>query len=424
MSNFITRVLFVLRKYFFRFVLFSIVTVLVFCIYSYSSSYKSASAILAFTYPNASEGLYPNGTYFNAYNILTNDIVENAISKAGLKGVLNSRKVLDEVTIRPRSNASLITTQFIISYSQGKDDRLGAVGADGLLQLIIYSYIDHFHAIYSNDQLVLNLDLFDQENLEYIDYIKYYNMTLNQLQKYLRAQQDNNKDFVSADGTSFQDLLNIIERYRITSLKGINSIISERGVTRNRNVYLDRLKYRMWKLKNNYEYNRSMHQLYKTILQDYESRLTSVVFVPSLDSSRKFYMSKTKVGLDIYSLNATNYEETAEEIQRQINQANQNSLRISDAENTSMTSENTQRVNEAIATLRKQLDATMNKVRLVEKEFSQYKNHNYVTMRPLEPSFMERTQAKKAVMLAGVLDAVLVIVLAVGKQNKKGKKSK
>ncbi len=45
-------------------------------------------------------------------------------------------------------------------------------------------------------------------------------------------------------------------------------------------------------------------------------------------------------------------------------------------------------------------------------------------MRPLEPSFMERTQAKKAVMLAGVLDAILVIVLAVGKQNKKGKKSK
>ena len=423
MSNFFTRLFFVLRKYFFRLVLFSIVFVSVFCVYSYLSSYQSASAILAFTYPNASDGLYPNGTYFNAYNILTSDIVDNAINKAGLKGILNPYKILEEITIRPRSNASLITTQFIITYNKGKDDLLGAVSADGLLQSIIYAYIDHFHTSYSNDQLVLNLDVFDQENLDYLDFIMYYNMTLNQLQKYLRAQQENNKDFISSDGISFQDFLNIIERYRVTSLKEIKSIVLERGVTQNYNTYLERLQYRIWKLNNSYEYNRNMHQLYKTILKDYESKLTSVVFVPSLDSSRKFYMSKTKVGIDIYSLNATNYEETAEELQRQINQTDQSILMITDADNTSMAAKNKQRVDSAIANLRSHLDATMNKIGLVEKEFSRYKNHNYVTMTPLDPSFTERTNAKKAVLLTGAIDIILIIVLAIGKQNKKGKES-
>ena len=419
MKNLATRVLFVLRKYLWRILIFSIVIMLASCLWSYKVSPRSTSVVLTFTYPNASEGLFPNGSYFNAYDIFTDDIIENGIRNAGLEEMVNTKKLADEISILPRSNASLLTTQFVVTYNAKYDDQLGAVSAEGLLHSIVYAYIDHFHNTYSNDQLVLILNVMDEEKLEYIDCVKYYNSALNQLKKYLRSQQDNNKDFVSSDGTTFQELINILDRYRLTSLKEIEAIITERGVTHDRNAYIARLNYELWDKSNTYTLNRNMQELYNQILQDYESELTSVVFVPALDSNREFYMSKTKVGIDNYSMKVTNYEEAAEEIQRQIDQTSQNINTIKDPFNTSKASVNTKRVDDALATLKEQIDATMNRIRVVEKEYSKYKNHNYVTMTPVVPDFTERIGLKSAILFTVIMDVVLVAVLAFLKREKK-----
>ncbi len=419
MKNLATRVVFVLRKYFGLILIFSIVILLAFCLWSYKASPRSTSVVLTFTYPNASDGLFPNGSYFNAYDILTDDIIETGIRNAGLEEMVNTGKIADEISILPRSNASLLTTQFVVTYNAKLDDQLGAVSAEGLLQSIIYAYIDHFHNTYSNDQLVLNLNIMDEEKLEYIDYVKYYNSALNQLKKYLRSQQSNNKDFISSDGTTFQDLINILERYRLTSLKEIEAIITERGVTHDRNAYIARLNYELWDKSNAYTLNRNMQELYNNILQDYESQLTSVVFVPALDSNREFYMSKTKVGIDNYSMEVTNYEEAAEEIKRQIDQTSLNISTIENPINTSTASVNTRRVDSSLATLKEQIDATMSKIRIVEKEYSKYKNHNYVTMTPVVPGFTERVGLKSAILFTVIMDVVLVAVLAFLKREKK-----
>ena len=419
MKNLATRVLFVLRKFFLWILIFSIVIFLASCLWSYKESPRSTSVVLTFTYPNASEGLFPNGSYFNAYDIFTDDIIETGIRNAGLEGMVNTGKIADEISILPRSNASLLTTQFVVTYNAKNDDQLGAVSAEGLLHSIVYAYIDHFHNTYSNDQLVLNLNVMDEEKMEYIDYVRYYNSALNQLKKYIRSQQNNNKDFVSSDGTTFQELINILERYRTTSLKEIEAIITERGVTQDRNAYIARLNYELWDKSNTYTLNRNMQELYHDILQNYESELTSVVFVPALDSNREFYMSKTKVGIDTYSMKVTDYEEAAEEIQRQIDQTSLNINTIQDPINTSMATVNAQRVDKSLAILKEQIDATMSKIRVVEKEYSKYKNHNYVTMTPVVPDVTERIGLKYAILFTVIMDVALVAVLTFLKREKK-----
>lgn len=421
MREFFTHLLYVLRKHFLMILLISIVLVAIACLVSYLISFRTASYILTFKYPNASDGLYPNGTYFNAYNIFTPEVVDDAIHKAGLDGLVFREEIGEGLTIRARSTPDLITTQFNVTFSQGSDVDLGAVTPEGMLQSILYAYIDFFHSTYSSDQLALDLTLVDKGYLEYTDIIDYYNIYLNQLQKYLKSQQENNKDYVSSDGTSFQDLINIIDQYRLTFLREVEAIISERGVTNNKEAYLDRVKYRLWNLTNKYNYNRQMQQLYNEIISDYEARLTGVVFIPSLDSERKFYMSKTKVGIDLYTLKSTTFEEEAEEIQREINRLNQYIMMINDEETILMDVENTARVDSLLEEFRTRLNATMVDIRRVEKEFSQYKNHSYVTVKPNEPGLIKRTNAKMVVIIVALLDAAFVVVLAIRHQSKKEK---
>ena len=423
MRNLLTKLLYVVRKYFVRLLAFSIVFAVAFCTFSYIRSDSTSSVILSFTYPNASYGLYPNGTLFNVYNIFTEDVIEKAINDAGLTGYVDPDTFADEITIRPRNDASLITTQYIIKYTAGRNDQLGAVSAEGLLHSLIYSYIDHFHNTYSNDQIVLDLDTLDEASPEYVDLLDYYNMALNQLVKYLSTQQANDKDFLSNDGTSFQDLINIIEQYRTTSLSEIRSIVTERGITRDEASYLERLNFRIMNLTNTYEFSHKEQQSYKDFLRNYKARLTSIVFIPSLDLDRGFYMSKTKSGMDTFTLSAMNFEEDAEEIRRQIKQTEQYISKIKSIYNSSAAEANTARVDALIAELRNQLNATMNRIQLVEKEYSRYKNHSYVTLMPLNSSFLERTRAKRAVMYMLIIDAILVLLL-MARQEKKGKETR
>ena len=422
MREFFTHLLFVLRKTLLRVILLSIVFMGIACVISYVLSFRTASAILTFKYPNASDGLYPNGTYLNAYNIFSSEIVDDAINNAGLQGIVYPEEIAEGLTIRPRSSPDLITTQFNVTFEQGRDVELGAVTPEGMLKSVLYAYIDYFHATYSSDQLVLDLDLTNKGYLEYTDIVDYYSISLNQLQKYLRAQQENNKDYVSSDGTSFQDLINIIEQYRLTFLKEIDAIISERGVTNDEEAYLNRVEYRLWNLTNRYNYYRQMQQLYNDIIRDYEGRLTSVVFIPSLDSERKFYMSKTKVGIDLYTLKSTEYEELAEDVQRKINQLNQFVTRSTSEETLETDAENIARVDYLLAEFRTQLGATMEEIKRVEKEFSQYKNHSYVTVKTSEPSLIKRTNLKMIMIIMAILDAAFEIVLAIRHQSKKQEK--
>ena len=422
MSEFFTHLLFVLRKHFLKILLFSILFMSVAGLIFYVLSFRTASAILTFKYPNASYGLYPNGTYLNAYNIFTSEILDDAIRNAGLRGIVDSDEISEGLTIRPRSTPDLITTQFIVTYKQGKDVNLGAVTPEAMLKAILYAYNDFFHATYSSDQLAVDLDLVDQGSLEYSDVIDYYNMYLDQLKKYLSSRQENNKDFVSSDGTSFQDLINIIEQYRIAFLREVEAIVSERGVTNDKEAFLDRVNYRLWNLTNKYNYYRQMQQLYTDIIRDYEARLTGVVFIPSLDSERKFYMSKTKVGIDLYTTKATQFEEQAEDVQREINRLNQYVLMITSEETTAMDAENNARVDALLDEFRAQLKSTMEVIKLVEKEYSQYKNHSYVTVKISEPGLIERTNAKVVVVITAIIDAVILVVLAIRHQNRKEEK--
>ena len=93
---------------------------------------------------------------------------------------------------------------------------------------------------------------------------------------------------------------------------------------------------------------------------------------------------------------------------------------ITDKDNTSTETENETRVEQLIKDLNDELNGMLTKIRAVVKEYSQYKNHNYVTMTPIVPGFSEKINLKKAILFTCVLDLVLIVILSI-RYQKKGK---
>lgn len=93
-------------------------------------------------------------------------------------------------------------------------------------------------------------------------------------------------------------------------------------------------------------------------------------------------------------------------------------------ETTEIEPENTARVDTLLEQFRTQLSATMVDIRRVEKEFSQYKNHSYVTVKSTEPGLIKRTNAKMVVVITAMIDVFLLVVLAIHHQSTKEEKEK
>ena len=64
----------------------------------------------------------------------------------------------------------------------------------------------------------------------------------------------------------------------------------------------------------------------------------------------------------------------------------------------------------------------MEVIKLVEKEYSQFKNHSYVTVKINEQGLIKRTNAKKVVAVIAIIDAVILVVLAIRNKSKKEEK--
>lgn len=181
-----------------------------------------------------------------------------------------------------------------------------------------YAYLEYFYANYTDNLSVLQYEPADLEGLEYRQIASYYNTKLIQLKNYVNGRIDENKSFISDDGITFQDIGARIDNLLQINLANFRSFVTEKGVYKNRQAYVDLLDYKNYKDRNIYSINTKTYGLYKSCIDRYDPKMTGVVLVPSVDKNQDFYMSKTKTGIDHLAEYAVDAEEIAEKKQSDI----------------------------------------------------------------------------------------------------------
>lgn len=88
------------------------------------SNQHSASLNIALTYKEASNGLNPNGSRYNMSDILSDEVLENAISYGGFSGITVA-ELENALDIEPAGSDKdlneLVSTQFILKFKNNKN---------------------------------------------------------------------------------------------------------------------------------------------------------------------------------------------------------------------------------------------------------------------------------------------------------------
>lgn len=287
------------------------ITTMVYGVFNHFELRKSVHAIVALNYSEASQALNSNGTRYNMAEIICDEVVDRAIKKGALENV-TVKQLKNCLVVYPCVQGGVddesqyhISTEFAVEYHASKDT--AHLDTGNVISLITSAYKEYYIEKYT-DNFSLDSEKPDFSEMEYMDIVGYLDKESQAVLNYLYGMSVKNPSFVTENGSTFNSIAGKVYQFKETQInQNLRSLILQNGIVRDRNGYVDRLSYHNKNVDFDRQKNDASYKLCNQAIDMYSEEMTRVVLVPTWDQAGKYYMGRTKVGVDELSVMATNF---------------------------------------------------------------------------------------------------------------------
>ena len=292
-------------------ILVCFITTMMYGVVNHFDLKKSVHAIISLNYSEASQALNSNGTRYNMAEIISDEVVDKAIKKGALEKV-TVKQLKNCLAVYPSVQGGVgdesqyhISTEFVVEYHASKDtDHLDS---ENVIKLITAAYKEYYIEKYT-DNFSLDAEKPDFATMEYMDIVAYFEKETKSILNYLYGMAEKNPSFVTENGSTFNSIAGKVYQFNETQInQNLRSLILQNGIVRDRNGYVDRLSYQNKNVDFDRQKNNASYVLCNQAIDMYSEEMTRVVLVPTWDQAGKYYMGRTKVGVDELSVMATNF---------------------------------------------------------------------------------------------------------------------
>ncbi len=271
----------------------------------------SVHAIVSLNYSEASQALNSNGTRYNMAEIISDEVVERAIKKGALEDV-TVKQLKNCLLVYPCVQGGVgdesqyhISTEFAVEYHASKDT--AHLDSENVIKLITSAYKEYYIEKYT-DSFSLDGEKPDFSQMEYMDIVSYFEKETQAILDYLYGMAGKNPSFVTENGNTFNSIAGKVYQFKETQInQNLRSLILQNGIVRDKEEYVDRLAYQNKNVDFDRQKNDASYRLCNEAINMYSEEMTRVVLVPTWDKAGKYYMGRTKVGVDELSVLATNF---------------------------------------------------------------------------------------------------------------------
>lgn len=427
MKKIIKRLKNVLRifwKYKFSIVCIFLFFAIIFSSIHYSQSDKIAGVNVSFNYSEASNGLNPNNTRFNSYEILSEEVLAKAIELVGLQDSLTAQELANYISITPvdtgnaSDKADYITTTYAIAVNT-KDLKMKNRTAMNLLENICTAYKAYFLENNGDNQEILKLNLEVTKDCEPFLRLNEIKLRAKQLDRYLNARMEENRAFINAEtNESFDAFDKRLENIISYDIPNTSAYIIECGVAKNSKTLTEILEY-----KNKMEQISADKQMenYKADnngISMYEKLMSSIIMIPTLDEEDQYYMSRTKTAMDKMARAADSELEEATASKKEIVSTN---YVIKKMKKSKTGAQKLSSAREMINKLENGLNDLSKELLVFDKSYTEYKAQNYITFNYYNRSFIQRIDIKKTIgelVILGILLTGYLYIRTMRKEKK------
>ena len=299
------------------------------CLIAVYQMTNSRYVIITVNSASVSKGQNPDGTAFDIYEILSDEVLTAASEKLNggihaddLKRHLSVSDALTSETnqqlqqsIRDGEYENVyFPTSYRLTYTIVTDEisldgitqrvqeylaGLAGPDMDTILQAVAQSYQDFYAKSY------LAYDAMFEIDWERIDAMDYYNRAeaiRTETMRIFRFLQDKVNENPAAGASSvnltYGDLCNDLWQLISVDIENHQAYIIQNNITTSRDELLRQFRYMEEIHKEEKERRTEEYLILSEAVDMYDSTTTKVVFIPALDQDDSFYMNRTKVGLD------------------------------------------------------------------------------------------------------------------------------
>lgn len=284
-----------------------------FGVFNHLNLRQSVHAIVSLNYSEASQAQNSNGTRYNMAEIICDEVVEKAIKMGALEDV-TVKQLKNCLVVYPCVQGDVgdesqyhISTEFAVEYHASK--YTAHLDSENVIKLITAAYKEYYIERYT-DNFSLNPEKPDFEKMEYMDIVAYLEKENSAVLNYLYGMAKKNSSFVTEEGATFNSIAGKVYQFSETQInQNLRSLILQNGIARNETGYVERLAFHNKNVDFDRQKNQVSFELCNQAIDMYSEEMTRIVLVPTWDKSGKYYMGRTKVGVDELSVMATTYSD-------------------------------------------------------------------------------------------------------------------
>jgi hypothetical protein len=230
-----------------------------------------------------------------------------------------------------------------------------------------------------------------------MDIVSYLDKETNAVLNYLYGMAGKNSSFVTENGATFHSIAGKVYQFSQTQInQNLSALILQNGIARNEKGYVERLSFQNKNVDFDRQKNQISFELCNQAVDMYSEEMTRVVLVPTWDQSGKYYMGRTKVGVDELSVMATTYSDYVASNEKEIMENNLiiEKMGVSDAQ-----AQKYEEVNALIDTLYSQVRSFEKEAINAGRQYSTYKMNQCIAVSIYGASLMN--ELKTLVLFAG-----------------------
>lgn len=376
---------------------------------------NTATAEMSLNYEQAANGLNPNATRFNAYNIASKEVAENTLRYCGIDPEsVDVNSLCNAITISSTNNKAFSEGEYFISTTYKvtlkKPSSLKNVSTGDLLDFLCKAYKDDLYSKYTENRSILDFDIDTFNDKEYLEIADLLDLKAQQIEKYLNTRAKQSKSFVeSQSNETFKSLVQKAQDIRNYDINKYRTFVIEAGCSYDKARYINSLSY--VNQLNSISYNKDMtaYNVHNDGIKMYDDNMISVVMIPSIDEAKKsYYMSKTKTGMDYIASKADTFLATAQETFKAITINREIIAKMQAGTNSSS---QIQKANRMIEDIRNKYAELSRQIESVDKAYVKYRTKDYLTFKTVKQSFVKRIRLDFILEVsAGLLLLIYVLI--------------
>ncbi len=409
------------------------------------NTYYTENMTLSFIYPNSEKGKYPDGTRFNIYDIMSDEVISGAIDKynkmtdkritvSDVEGGISVKENLTANVLSKVNEArdlgldyAYFANEYSISFKPmhrinlgSGEDLFGAVpyvDNELFMEKFYETYVEYFMDKHAEKNILKGFkNSLTSDGFDYLEISDKYENQINMCINYLEGKNAENGGFRSSQtGLTFNDLINSFRNLKNVQVKNLTAFVSASKLTKNPTEFVNKLKVQNEMDMLEYNKYKAEAEHAKRAMSQYDHTFEENIVVAGVSSDDGLYQTRAKTAYDTITKRAHDAGVKAEGLYQDVIE---NERLINEYGSSTMTAAERERLCGIADGMIKEIEsANVNlvaKANITVEEYLNSKSSAYIRREVGEKSFINAGVVIKcaAVFFAGAVLGVLLSLIS------------